>query len=308
MTNTCIAVMAPGDMGHGVGRALREHGHDVITCLAGRSERTRKLAAAGGLRDVADLTALVTQADMILSILPPDRAVQQARDMAAAMTAAGTTPAYVDCNAIAPSTAEQVRAAIEGAGASFIDCGIIGLKPGPDNLPHFYVSGDDTAPMQALDGCGIKVIPIGGGTRASGMKMVYAALTKGTWTLHAAILMTAERLGLYDDLIGEYEQSQQAALKAMAARLPRIPADSGRWIGEMEEIAKTFRDAGTPGNFHDGAAAVFRVIAETPWSSEMRETIDGSRTLEQSIREYVKHLDAAFPATKAAAQKDAADD
>ena len=43
-----IAILSPGDMGHGVGKALAEHGYDVITCLAGRSQRTRGLAAAGG--------------------------------------------------------------------------------------------------------------------------------------------------------------------------------------------------------------------------------------------------------------------
>ena len=36
-----VAILSPGDMGHSVGGALVEHGLDVITCLAGRSERTR---------------------------------------------------------------------------------------------------------------------------------------------------------------------------------------------------------------------------------------------------------------------------
>ena len=39
-----VGVMSPGDMGGNVGRALRENGLDVITCLEGRSERTRGLA------------------------------------------------------------------------------------------------------------------------------------------------------------------------------------------------------------------------------------------------------------------------
>ena len=30
-----IAILSPGDMGHGVGKVLSEHGYDVITCLAG---------------------------------------------------------------------------------------------------------------------------------------------------------------------------------------------------------------------------------------------------------------------------------
>ena len=50
MTNA-IAVLMPGDMGHAVGRVLAQHGHDVLTCLDGRSERTRGLSEAAGIRD-----------------------------------------------------------------------------------------------------------------------------------------------------------------------------------------------------------------------------------------------------------------
>lgn len=301
MPHSCIAVMAPGDMGHAVGKVLGEHGHDVITCLAGRSERTKGLAAKGNFRDVPDLEALVTQADLILSILPPSQAVRQAEDMAQAMKAADTTAVYVDCNAVSPGTMGDVAAALESAGAPVIDCGIIGLAPAPGRAPRFYVSGPNTFPMEGLDGKGIEVIAIGDGLgRASGLKMAYAALTKGTWTLHTAILMAAKRMELFDELIGEFEHSQQAALKGMRERTARLPADSGRWVREMEEIAQTFREAGVPGDFHDGAAAVFRVLAETPFADETRETIDPNRTMEQSVTEFVRHLDAAA--------KDAADD
>ena len=73
MTLRTIAILSPGDMGHGVGKALSEHGYDVITCLAGRSQRTKDLAAAGGFRDTESLDEMVSQADLIMSILGPGR-------------------------------------------------------------------------------------------------------------------------------------------------------------------------------------------------------------------------------------------
>ena len=88
----------------------------------------------------------------------------------------------------------------------------------------------------------------------------------------------------------EFEFSQQAALKAMQQRVPRLPADSQRWIGEMEEIAATFKDAGVPSGFHEGAAEIFRILAKTPFASETREAIDASRTMEDSITVYAEHL------------------
>ena len=61
-------------------------------------------------------------------------------------------------------------------------------------------------------------------------------------------------------------------------------------------IVETFRDAGVTGGFHDGAASVLRVLAETPFADETRETLDRSRGLDDAVTEYVKHLAAGKPA------------
>lgn len=287
-----IAILMPGDMGHAVGRVLKEHGHRVLTALAGRSARTRGLAEAGGLEDVAEIDQLVGEADLILSILPPARAVQQARLVAAAMTKTGDRAVFVDCNAVSPATAEEISEIMSQAEAPFIDAGIIGLAPGKGPATRFYVSGSDTGPMEALDGKGFEVIAIGDGAgRASALKMCYAGLTKGTWSLFTAVLLTAEVLGVRGELCDEFAFSQQAAFAAMRERVPRLPADSERWIGEMEEIAATFADAGTPSGFHESAAEIFRLLAATPFASETRETIDTSRTLEDAIPAYARELE-----------------
>lgn len=287
-----IAVLMPGDMGHAVGRALREHGHLVITNLEGRGAHSHQLAAEAGLQDVGSLEAVVKEADLILSILPPANAVELAASIAAEMKSTGKKPIFVDCNAVSPETAQQAADHIKGAGGQFIDAGIIGLAPGIGGGPRFYVSGDDVEPMVALDGKGFAVIPIGKNVgEASALKMVYAGLTKGTWTLHTAVLMAAKKLGVLEPLLAEFEQSQSGPLQGMRSRTPFLPADSGRWIGEMEEIAATFASAGVSDGFHNGAASVFRVLAQTPFATETRQTLDRSRTLEQALDEYVKHLD-----------------
>ena len=291
MTTETIAILMPGDMGHAVGRALREHGHDVICALEGRGAATRKLAGEAGLRDVGGVAEAVAGADMILSILPPAAALTQAEAVAAAMTAGGRRPVYVDCNAISPETAKQVGDVITAAGAPFIDAGIIGLAPGKGGGTRFYVSGPDTAPMLALDGKGFRVIATGNAVgEASSLKMVYAGLTKGTWTLQTAVLLTAARLGVLDALLEEFGISQKAPLEAMRARVPFLPADSARWVGEMEEIAATFASAGVSPGFHDGAAEIFRLLAQTPYAEETRATLDTSRTLEEALATYVKYV------------------
>jgi 3-hydroxyisobutyrate dehydrogenase-like beta-hydroxyacid dehydrogenase len=286
-----IAILMPGDMGHGVGRALRQHGHDVMTCLTGRSARTRGLAEAAGMRDAGSLEALVAEADLILSILPPDAAVAQATSVAAAITATGARPVYADCNAVSPTTARQTGAIIAAAGARFIDCGIIGFAPGKGKATRFHISGPDTSAMERLDGKGIVVLPMGPEIgRASALKMVYAGLTKGTMTLHTAILTAAWQLGVYDETIAEFTDSQPAALEAMRARVPRIPADAGRWTGEMEEIAATLASVGVTPAFHQAAAEICRLLDRTPFAAETRETLDLSRSIDDAVPVYAKHL------------------
>ncbi len=286
-----VAILMPGDMGHAVGLVLRQHGHRVITNLTGRSAHSIDMARAGGLEDVKSLVEVVRQADLILSILPPAAAVSLASDVVDEMNRQNRYPIYVDCNAVSPQTAQEIGKIIIESGGNFIDAGIIGSAPGKGGTPRFYVSGPDVGPMLSLDGKGIQILEAGDGIgQASAMKMVYAALTKGTWTLHTAIIMAAQNLGVRDALISEFEYSQRAALAAIRGRVPFISADSARWVGEMEEIAATFEQVGVPPDFHKGAADVFRVLEQTPFAQETRADMDRSRTLEQAIETYVQYL------------------
>ncbi|MEP0944567.1 MAG: DUF1932 domain-containing protein [Rhizobiaceae bacterium] len=286
-----VSVLMPGDMGHAVGKVLGEHGHRVITNLSGRGEHSRNLANLGGLEDVGSFAEIVNQADLILSILPPAAALSLADEIATEMRMQGRYPVFVDCNAVSPQTAQNVGAVITDCGAPFIDAGIIGLAPGKGGAPRFYVSGADVAPMLALDGKGVQVLEAGPEIgQASAMKIAYAALTKGTWTLHTAVMMAAQQLGVRDALLSEFEHSQSAALASIRGKVPFLPADSARWVGEMEEIAATFQQAGVTPNFHKGAAAVFRVLEQTPFAEETRANMDRSRSLEEAVETFVQHL------------------
>ena len=279
-----IALLSPGDMGHGVGKALVEHGYRVITCLAGRSQRTSDLAATAGILDVQPLEEMTLKADLIMSILVPAQAVGVARDVADAMRAAGASRPFADCNAVSPRSAAEMASIIGAAGGDYIDGGIVGGSPARSAVPRIYTSGPRAGLMDELDGKGIAIKNLGPAIdRASGMKMCYASMTKGTNTLRVAMLTAAYSLGLYDALIEELEFSQDDSLSAMESGIPGLPANSGRWIGEMEEIAETFEAAGVTPGFHQGAAEMFRLLAATPFADESPEDIDRSRTLKATI-------------------------
>ncbi len=278
-----VAILSPGEMGHSVGRCLLDGGFEVTACLTGRSARTRSLSAAAGIRDVPDLDELVRDADLILAILVPDQAVRLAEDVAASMAKTSAAVAYADCNAVSPATVRAIDEVVSGAGGRFIDAGIIGGPPGASEQTRFYASGPHENILAQLDGHGILVRALGGEVgRASGIKMCYASVTKGTSALHAAALIAAEAMGLREALMTEFSESQPQRLKAMEG-VNSLSAKAFRWIGEMHEIAAAYEQAGVTGRFHEGAADLFRLVAESPIGHERPETVDRNRTLEETV-------------------------
>ena len=287
-----IAILSPGDMGGGIGGALARRDLDVVTCLAGRSEETRVRARRADFRELPDLDALVSEADLVLSILPPTDAPALAREVAAAMVRTGSAPPFADCNAVSPETTRAIGETIGAAGAEFIDGGIVGAAPGKSDMPvRLYVSGPQARLMAVLAGPEIAVRTCGDEVgRASSVKMCYAAGSKGTNTLHAAALIAAEALGVGETLHAEFAESMPAVYRRMSATVPHLPADAARWVGEMEEIARTFASVGVTPHFHEGARDIFALLAATPFAAETRETRDASRTLEQALKVYRDHL------------------
>ena len=283
-----VGIMSPGDMGSGVGGALKKNGLTVLTALDGRSEESSKRASDQSIEDVGSLDELVKASDLILSILVPSEALSFAREVAESMVRINKKIAVADCNAVSPATGKQIGEIITAAGGQFIDAGITGGSPRSGAVPRIYASGEHASILGELDGKGIEVPVLNGPVgHASGLKMCYAAITKGTAALYASTLMTAKSLGLFEDLIHELEGRQASTLAAMDG-VSSISAKAFRWIGEMEEIAATFEDAGSTPMIHMGAAETFQRIADSAIGHERVDSIDRSRTLEQTVEQLVK--------------------
>ena len=97
--------------------------------------------------------------------------------------------------------------------------------------------------------------------KASALKMCFAAYSKGTTALLCAILATAEQSGVREALYDQWTRDDPEFAARAAGRVRRVTARAWRFAGEMDEIADTFRDAGMPGDFHTGAALIYRRLA-----------------------------------------------
>ncbi len=287
-----IAILSPGDMGHAVGRDLAAAGHRVMTCLAGRSERTRGLSQSAGIEDLPRLKDLVEQADLVMSILVPSEAEALATTVAEATRAAGAEVTFADCNAVSPATSARIASAIAGAGSRYIDASIIGPPPGKGSPPRFYTCGPHAHLMDDLDGKGIVVRNMGAPTgAASAIKMCYAGFTKGTSALSVGVLTMAVRLGVAEQLDRELAESQSAGLERMRREIPALTVKARRWVGEMEEIAETFKSVALPPGFHDAAADVYRIVGQSAFADETPETLDESRDLWTTVEGIASRLE-----------------
>jgi 3-hydroxyisobutyrate dehydrogenase-like beta-hydroxyacid dehydrogenase len=292
-----VGVLSPGDMGGAIGEVLRANGAGVLTCLRGRSERTRALAAQAGIEDRPSLEELVVDCDVLLCVLVPARAVDVAREVATAIRATKTDLLYVDCNAIAPRTVREIGEIVSDAGAGVADVGIVGAPPRKSGT-RFYASGPGARELAGLAGYGLDVRVIGDHIgQASGLKMCYAALTKGVTALGVELLLAARLMGLDGVLRKEQRESVPDLLSSLERGVPTMPPKAYRWVGEMEEIATTFADVGLTPRMLLGAADVYRLVAETAIGRETPENRDRSRGLDGVIAALADAVDlAAAPA------------
>ncbi len=291
MELNAVGLLSPGDMGHVIGQRLIEHGMPMLTCLEGRSERTRGLAAKAGIKDVPTYVDLIRETDMILSVMVPGEAVNAARKVADTLRETGESTVYVDLNAIAPATGREIDRVIRGAGSRYVDASIIGGPPRPGTNTKFYASGPDVEAFQALSDYGLEVRPLGPEVgQGKGIKMVYGALTKGLSAITTQLLMAAQEMGLYDALEVLHEETQGVQLERMRRAVPNMPNRSRRWVSEMEEIAKTYEALGITGKMYEGAAEFYTFVGGTPLAEEKSETMDRSRTLRQVIEQLCEGL------------------
>ena len=260
-----VGIISPGDMGSAIGKVLSNSGLEVITCLEGRSELTRLRAQESGMRNTPSVDRLVTEVELILSVLVPSEALALAELIAGSVRRTGCHPAYADLNAIAPQTVMKINSVMNNAGVTFIDGGIIGSPPklGRSNT-RFYCSGPDTAALESLAQSGLDVRRLGPRIgQASGLKMVYAASTKGITALWTELLLAAKALGLEEPLMSEFKLSGVNISEVLRDSIPSMPRRSRRWFGEMEEIAATFEGVGLTPRILLGAADMYRLVSET---------------------------------------------
>lgn len=259
MTGQRIGILHPGNMGISLAASAQNSGHAVYWVSEGRSRQTRERAERFGLVDAHTLAELCSICSVVVSVCPPHAAEEVARQVAAH----AFQGLYLDANAISPQRVKRIGQAVEEAGATFVDGGIIGGPAWERGTTWLHLAGRNAEAAASCFSSGpLETSVIGKEIgKASALKMCYAAYTKGTTALLCAILAAAEELGVRHDLQLQWERGESGLAEQAPERVRRVTAKAWRFVGEMEEISATFREVGVPGGFHATAAILYERIA-----------------------------------------------
>jgi 3-hydroxyisobutyrate dehydrogenase-like beta-hydroxyacid dehydrogenase len=262
-----VGIVSAGEMGSAIGAALRSRGAEVVTTLAGRSQRTARLARQAGLECLPDLEAVVRRADVVLSVAPPDRAEAIAGDIAAT----GAPALVADLNAVSPATVRRIEGALGEAGLDLVDGSISGPPPRSQGTTRIYLSGPRAPELLRLPFDGVELVHVGDEVgSASAVKMSTASVYKGTIALLAQALLAARANGVVDHVVDDLgELADEAAL-----RIARSATKAHRYVGEMHEIAATQAAAGLTPALFEAMAVVYGDLARRPLAQGAPEEVD----------------------------------
>jgi 3-hydroxyisobutyrate dehydrogenase-like beta-hydroxyacid dehydrogenase len=254
-----IGILHAGEMGISIAASALNNDHQVYWMSQSRSDKTRARAEKYNLIEIASLLQFCQTCDLIISVCPP----HAAEEVAKSVLEAGFQGSYLDANAISPQRAIRLGNTLEANNIQFVDGGIIGGPAWKPNETWLYLSGTYAHKIASCFAKGpleTKIIGTEIG-KASALKMCYAAYSKGTTALLAAILANAESLGIRSELYELWNLGDSGFSEQVARRVTYVTAKAWRFEGEMLEIASTFQNEGLPGGFHEAAAEIYHRMA-----------------------------------------------
>lgn len=272
-------------MGSALGANWIAGGYDVATCLAGRSARTRELAAGAGVRTVATMEDLLSESDLVVSVVPPASAVEAAESVASAARRTTAGPLVADLNAVSPRTVERVRTVLAAAGCDLVDGSISASPPRPGAEPaRVYLSGTRAGEVAALTSPWLDIVVLDGPLgAASALKMCTASMYKGVKALVMQALLTAEAHGVREEFLADVHRAWPDDVPHWHTDVAVAAAKAWRFADEMREIAHTQGDAGLPSELFDGVAAAYERAAGTRLGGTPLEALDRAAGLDEVL-------------------------
>ncbi|KJR85797.1 uncharacterized protein SPSK_09501 [Sporothrix schenckii 1099-18] len=202
---------------------------------------------------------------------------------------AAATPPVVTPAALASDGADKANSSAPGTISSDAAAPLEWYRPlmptsGPHNLDVFPTLAAALNSRHIADTIG----------SASGLKMCFAAMSKGYSAIAIQAFTTAHKLGVLEDLQWAMGSLVPGRVKQTEGALTGMAPKAYRWVREMEEISDTFaEEAGFAPDLFRGAAGVFKAVAEdTVLGQEKIGQRKRGRTAEDVASAMAEGLDA----------------
>jgi 3-hydroxyisobutyrate dehydrogenase-like beta-hydroxyacid dehydrogenase len=219
---------------------------DRLTNVPDARASKRADYAAAGVAGCLSVQEAIAGADIILSVVTADQALEAAHE-ACAYLAPGCI--YCDLNSVAPATKREAARAVEGAGAGYVDVAVMSpVQPAALAVPLLLSGGPAADAAEALRGLGFTNIRVVGAEvgRASSIKMIRSVMIKGLEALTAECVSAAGLAGVLDEVLASLDASWTDAdwTGRSDYNLDRMMVHGRRRAAEMEEVVRTLNDLG----------------------------------------------------------------
>lgn len=198
-----------------------------------------------GVRGASNLGEAIGEADVVISVVTADQALNAASNAAATIKAGAL---YCDFNSVAPATTRAAAEAIEHAGGRYVDVAVMAPVHPARLSVSLLVSGPHAAESKRmLESIGFRPRAVAGPVgHASAIKMLRSIVIKGMEALTAECFVAAHAAGLVDEVATSLGSSWPGIDWTERANksLERMMVHGVRRAAEMEEVVKTLADLG----------------------------------------------------------------
>ena len=189
-----------GRMGSAMARRFHEAGHDLVVWNRDRS-KAETVAADTGAEIAETAATAASKAGLVVTSLADDAALRTVY-LDDDGIAAGIRPGAiaVDTSTVDPETVREVGAAIDAAGAHFLDCPVSGSVSTVEAGALMIMAGGDPEQVAAveplLSAIAKQVVNVGGRGTGAACKLAVNGLVHGLNVALAEALVLAEKAGV----------------------------------------------------------------------------------------------------------------
>ena len=199
-TGPTVGLIGLGRMGAAMAARFAACGHSLWVWNR-TPAKAAQVAATTGAAVAASPAELTAEVDLVISSLADDAALSDVYLGAAGVVAgAGADTVVVDTSTVHPATIRQVGAALDGAGAAFLDCPVSGSVPTVEQGALVMMAGGaaETVARVATTLAAIakEVVHVGGRGAGAACKLAVNALVHGLNIALSEALVLAEKAGV----------------------------------------------------------------------------------------------------------------